>query len=81
MYILYVDLLSWNVLFFSFIMIVVLGVDYSIFVMMRYNELEGDLVTKIVIVFCYIGGVVLLVVFILGGIFVVLIFLGVLMFI
>ena len=33
-----VDLLSWNVPFFSFIMIVALGVDYSIFLMMRYRE-------------------------------------------
>lgn len=43
-----VDSLSWNVPFFSFIMIVALGVDYSIFVMMRYNELEGEPATKIV---------------------------------
>ncbi len=40
-HILNVESLSWNVPFFSFIMIVALGVDYSIFVMMRYNELEG----------------------------------------
>ena len=37
-----VDLLSWNVPFFSFIMIVALGVDYSIFLMMRYREQENS---------------------------------------
>ncbi|OMD67888.1 hypothetical protein BSK62_06660 [Paenibacillus odorifer] len=36
------EILSWIVPFFSFIMIAALGVDYSIFLMMRYNELEGD---------------------------------------
>lgn len=35
------SLLAWNTPFFSFIMIVALGVDYSIFLMMRYREL-GD---------------------------------------
>lgn len=33
------SLLAWNTPFFSFIMIVALGVDYSIFLMMRYREL------------------------------------------
>ncbi len=32
--------LSWTIPFFSFIMIVALGVDYSIFVMMRYKEYQ-----------------------------------------
>ncbi|OMD36298.1 hypothetical protein BSK52_24715 [Paenibacillus odorifer] len=35
--------MSWIVPFFSFIMIAALGVDYNIFLMMRYNELEGML--------------------------------------
>lgn len=30
--------ISWNVPFFTFVMIVALGVDYSIFLMTRYNE-------------------------------------------
>lgn len=30
--------LSWTIPFFSFIMVIALGVDYSIFVMMRYKE-------------------------------------------
>lgn len=30
--------LSWTIPFFSFIMVIALGVDYSIFVMMRYRE-------------------------------------------
>lgn len=33
------SLLAWNTPFFSFIMIVALGVDYSIFLTMRYREL------------------------------------------
>ena len=67
-HVLHVDSLSWNVPFFSFIMIVALGVDYSIFVMMRYNEIEGDSVTKIVTASRHIGGVVLSAALILGDI-------------
>ena len=77
-HILHVDSLSWNVPFFSFIMIVALGVDYSIFVMMRYNELEGDPATKIVTASRHIGGVVLSAALILGGTFAALIPSGVL---
>lgn len=77
-YVLNVESLSWNVPFFSFIMIVALGVDYSIFVMMRYNELEGDSVTKIVNASRHIGGVVLSAALILGGTFAALIPSGVL---
>ncbi|WP_142322827.1 MMPL family transporter [Bacillus paramycoides] len=73
-----VESLSWNVPFFSFIMIVALGVDYSIFLMMRYNELEGDSVTKIVNASRHIGGVVLSAALILGGTFAALIPSGVL---
>lgn len=32
--------LSWTIPFFSFVMIIALGVDYSIFLMMRYKEYE-----------------------------------------
>ncbi|AZV66807.1 MMPL family transporter [Bacillus cereus] len=77
-HILNVESLSWNVPFFSFIMIVALGVDYSIFVMMRYNELEGDPATKIVNASRHIGGVVLSAALILGGTFAALIPSGVL---
>ncbi|MEI4620392.1 MMPL family transporter [Bacillus pfraonensis] len=73
-----VESLSWNVPFFSFIMIVALGVDYSIFLMMRYNELEGDSITKIVTASRHIGGVVLSAALILGGTFAALIPSGVL---
>ncbi|PEO95922.1 hypothetical protein CN554_17660 [Bacillus wiedmannii] len=77
-HVLHVDALSWNVPFFSFIMIVALGVDYSIFVMMRYNELEGDPATKIVNASRHIGGVVLSAALILVGTFAALIPSGVL---
>ncbi|WP_141532289.1 MMPL family transporter [Bacillus cereus] len=77
-HVLKVDSLSWNVPFFSFIMIVALGVDYSIFLMMRYNELEGDSVTKIITASRHIGGVVLSAALILGGTFAALIPSGVL---
>ncbi len=77
-HVLNVESLSWNVPFFSFIMIVALGVDYSIFVMMRYNELEGDPATKIVNASRHIGGVVLSAALILGGTFAALIPSGVL---
>ncbi|MFC9448304.1 MMPL family transporter [Bacillus cereus] len=77
-HVLHVESLSWNVPFFSFIMIVALGVDYSIFVMMRYNEIEGDSVTKIVTASRHIGGVVLSAALILVGTFAALIPSGVL---
>ncbi|MED2764497.1 MMPL family transporter [Bacillus thuringiensis] len=77
-HVLHVESLSWNVPFFSFIMIVALGVDYSIFVMMRYNEVEGDSVTKIITASRHIGGVVLSAALILVGTFAALIPSGVL---
>jgi RND superfamily putative drug exporter len=77
-HILHVESLSWNVPFFSFIMIVALGVDYSIFLMMRYNELEGEPAARIVEASRHIGGVVLSAALILGGTFAALIPSGVL---
>lgn len=77
-YVLNIDQLSWNVPFFSFIMIVALGVDYSIFLMMRYNELEGNPTEQIVQASRHIGGVVLSAALILGGTFAALIPSGVL---
>ena len=63
------SMLSWNVPFFSFIMIVTLGVDYSIFLMMRYKELEGQGSVAIIEAAKHIGGVVLSAALILGGTF------------
>lgn len=62
-------ILSWNVPFFSFIMIVALGVDYSIFLMMRYRELENQGSSAIIEAAKHIGGVVLSAALILGGTF------------
>lgn len=61
--------LAWNVPFFSFIMIVALGVDYSIFLMMRYRELEGNSTKAIIDATRHIGGVVISAAIILGGTF------------
>ncbi|MCH5586616.1 MMPL family transporter [Shimazuella sp. AN120528] len=77
-HLLHVEIMSWNVPFFSFIMIVALGVDYSIFWIMRYNELEGDFATRMVDASRHIGGVVLSAAIILGGTFAALIPSGVL---
>lgn len=63
------DYLGWNVPFFSFIMIVALGVDYSIFLMMRYRENEEDSTKAIVEAARHIGGVVISAAIILGGTF------------
>ena len=63
------SLLSWNVPFFSFIMIVALGVDYSIFLMMRYREVEEKGTEGIIEAAKHIGGVVLSAALILGGTF------------
>jgi RND superfamily putative drug exporter len=56
--------------FFSFIVIVALGVDYSIFLMMRYKEYP-DMAPKeaIVMASSHIGGVVTSAAIILGGTF------------
>jgi len=63
------SVLSWNVPFFSFIMIITLGVDYSIFLMMRYNEVEDKGVEGIIDAAKHIGGVVLSAALILAGTF------------
>ncbi len=62
--------LSWNVPFFSFVMIAALGVDYSIFFMMRYKEYP-DLSRKAAVVTAAknIGGVVISAAIILAGTF------------
>lgn len=68
------SLLAWNTPFFSFIMIVALGVDYSIFLMMRYRELgevnPGWSTSERMLEACdIIGTVVISAAVILGGTF------------
>lgn len=64
-----VDSLGWNVPFFGFIMIVALGVDYSIFLMERYRENKVRPAMAIVEAAKNIGGVVISAAIILGGTF------------
>ncbi|MFV0560570.1 MAG: MMPL family transporter [Enterococcus sp.] len=67
------DLLTWNTPFFSFIMLVALGVDYSIFLMMRYRDSRKNEgvppVQGIIEASTVIGAVVLSAAVILGGTF------------
>lgn len=67
------DMLTWNTPFFSFIMLIALGVDYSIFLMTRYRELETEGYTKpsarILKACSIIGTVVISAAVILGGTF------------
>ncbi len=67
------SMLSWNTPFFSFIMLIVLGVDYSIFLMTRYRELETEGYTtpssRILKACAIIGTVVVSAAIILGGTF------------
>lgn len=67
------DLLTWNTPFFTFIMLVALGVDYSIFLMMKYkeNRLQDNMdeISSIRKASLVIGVVVLSAALILGGTF------------
>lgn len=63
------DMLSWNVPFFTYIMIVSLGVDYSIFLMMRYNETAQGGLKEIIPTSLQMGSVILAAAVILGGTF------------
>ena len=63
------EMLSWNVPFFTYIMIVSLGVDYSIFLMTRYNETAELGRSEIVKACTQMGGVILAAAVILGGTF------------
>lgn len=67
------SMLSWNTPFFSFIMLIALGVDYSIFLMTRYRELEPEGYTtpssRILKACAIIGTVVVSAAIILGGTF------------
>ena len=67
------SMLTWNTPFFSFIMLIALGVDYSIFLMTRYRELESEGYTtpssRILKACAIIGTVVISAAIILGGTF------------
>ena len=67
------SMLTWNTPFFSFIMLIALGVDYSIFLMTRYRELETEGYTtpssRILKACAIIGTVVVSAAIILGGTF------------
>ena len=66
-------MLTWNAPFFTFIMLVPLGVDYSIFLMMRYRDEElvdpGNQVKHILQAATVIGTVVMSAIIILSGTF------------
>ncbi|MED4130576.1 MMPL family transporter [Shouchella miscanthi] len=64
-----VEELSWNVPFFGFILLVAIGVDYSIFLLMKYRETEGDALSAIKLASRHIGGVIISAAIILGGTF------------
>lgn len=75
------DMLTWNTPFFSFVMLVALGVDYSIFLMMKYREFglsDGTPSTRIIAASGVIGAVVISAAIILSGTFAALIPSGVL---
>lgn len=66
------SMLTWNTPFFSFIMLIALGVDYSIFLMMKYQEYDSMLATpgvRIVKAATEIGAVVVSAALILSGTF------------
>lgn len=65
------SMLAWNVPFFTFIMLIALGVDYSIFVMMRYRDSDYHaLPSERILEACtVIGTVVISAAIILGGTF------------
>ncbi|MST80341.1 MMPL family transporter [Lactobacillus equicursoris] len=65
------NMLAWNVPFFTFIMLIALGVDYSIFVMMRYRDSDYHaLPSERILEACtVIGTVVISAAIILGGTF------------
>lgn len=64
-------LLTWNTPFFTFIMLMALGVDYSIFLMVRFKDgtIEPDVRVRMLKAATTIGAVVLSAAVILGGTF------------
>ena len=64
------DMLTWNTPFFGFILLIALGVDYSIFLMTRYRAIEGGKPSARMLKACgIIGTVVVSAAIILGGTF------------
>ncbi|WP_125712926.1 MMPL family transporter [Companilactobacillus kedongensis] len=64
------SMLSWNTPFFTFIMLMALGVDYSIFLMVRFkDEKEPDLKVRMLNAATAIGSVVISAAIILSGTF------------
>lgn len=64
------DMITWNTPFFGFILLIALGVDYSIFLMTRYRALEGNRPSDRILKACgIIGTVVISAAIILGGTF------------
>ncbi|MCB5934634.1 MMPL family transporter [Caldibacillus thermoamylovorans] len=62
--------LTWAVPFFSFVILMALGVDYSIFLMGRFNEYRGEPVDKaMILAMGSMGSVIISAVIILGGTF------------
>lgn len=62
--------LTWATPFFGFVVLVALGIDYSIFLMMRFNEYNGmPIKERMLISMKNMGGVIFSAVIILGGTF------------
>ncbi|OBZ14740.1 hypothetical protein A8L34_12585 [Bacillus sp. FJAT-27264] len=62
--------LTWTIPFFAFIMIIALGVDYSIFLIMRYQEYKDSSPRQAIYeAMKHTGGVIISAVFILSGTF------------
>jgi len=65
------DGLSWVVSFFAFVILIALGIDYSIFLMDRFNEYRGKPVLEAMLVSMRkMGTVIISAAIILGGTFV-----------
>ncbi|TPR37087.1 MMPL family transporter [Apilactobacillus micheneri] len=66
------NMLTWNTPFFTFVMLIALGVDYSIFLMMKYREfgdVDDTASKQIIHASAVIGTVVISAAIILGGTF------------
>lgn len=62
--------LTWATPFFGFVVLVALGIDYSIFLMMRFNEYNGMAIKeRMLLAMKNMGGVIFSAVIILGGTF------------
>ncbi|STY43638.1 Putative membrane protein ydgH [Listeria grayi] len=62
--------LTWATPFFGFVVLVALGIDYSIFLMMRFNEYNGmPIKERMLLSMKNMGGVIFSAVIILGGTF------------